>query len=206
MFYTKEMDEFLKENVKGISLKDLTAKFNEQFNLNKDEQSIANRKFRLGLHSGVNIGQYSKGRSPTNKGKKWSEYMSEEGQKKSLQTCFKKGNVPHNCVKVGSEALVKGGFVKVKIAEPNKRKLKQRLIYEQHYGEIPKGYVVTFLNGDKHDFRIENLMLISQAENLRLNNRKIRTADEELTKASIGLIRLENKIGEIENETTKHNS
>jgi len=39
-----------------------------------------------------------------------------------------------------------------------------RLIWEEHYGKIPKGYIVHHINGNKHDNRIENLTCISHKE------------------------------------------
>ena len=32
-----------------------------------------------------------------------------------------------------------------------------RLVWEQHRGPVPKGWVVHFLNGDTNDLRLENL-------------------------------------------------
>ena len=45
-----------------------------------------------------------------------------------------------------------------------------RLIYEEHFGEIPKGYFIHHKNGNKLDNRIENLEAISHAEHTRLHS------------------------------------
>ena len=94
--YSKTEDQFLIDNVKGITLKELTNRFNKKFNVNLTESSISNRKVKLGIKSGIVGGQFVKGQTSFNKGKKWSEYMSEEGQKNSRKTTFKKGNIPAN--------------------------------------------------------------------------------------------------------------
>lgn len=44
--YSKKEDEFLINNVRGITLKELTNRFNKKFNLNITESSIANRKVK----------------------------------------------------------------------------------------------------------------------------------------------------------------
>ncbi len=54
--------------------------------------------------------------------------------------------------------------------EGNFEKYLHRLIYEEHYGEIPKGYFVHHKNGNKLDNRIENLEAISHAEHTRLHS------------------------------------
>jgi len=38
--------------------------------------------------------------------------------------------------------------------------LKHREIWQESHGEIPKGYVVHILNGDKRDTRLENLAAV----------------------------------------------
>ena len=40
-----------------------------------------------------------------------------------------------------------------------------RKIWEDHYGEIPKGKVIDHINGNTLDNRIENLQCITQAHN-----------------------------------------
>ena len=61
----------------------------------------------------------------------------------------------------------KGNGILVKVSNDKDRskrwKEKSRMIYEDFYGEIPKGYVVVHLNGDKKDFSIENLYAISKS-------------------------------------------
>ena len=44
---------------------------------------------------------------------------------------FAKGNVPPNHRPVGSERISKDGYIEVKVAEPNKWRLKQRVVYEE---------------------------------------------------------------------------
>ena len=181
--YTKEQDKFLIKNVKGITLKELTNKFNKHFNLNLSESAIANRKNKLHLSSGITGGQFKKGHNTFNKGKKWNEYISKESQKKSLKTYFKKGNIPHNHRKIGSERTNVNGYVEIKIAEPNQWQLKHRYLYEKKYGKIPAGYNIIFLDRNRKNFELSNLKLVSKAEDLIMNNNKLFSTDKDITNA-----------------------
>lgn len=195
--YTEEEDKYLKDNVKGISLKELTDKFNQKFNNNLSERAIANRKVKLHLSSGIIGGQFQKGHDSFNKGKKWNEYMPKEKQKNCLKTAFKKGNIPHNHRNVFEERFNKNGYIEIKVKEPNVWQEKQRYIYEQCYGKIPKNHKVIFLDGNNRNFNIDNLKLVSNAENLIINHKKLRYNNKELTETGILIAKIIHKRGQI---------
>jgi hypothetical protein len=83
-------------------------------------------------------------------------------------TSFKKGNKPHNTKQVGDTIINKDGFLLVKIAD-KKWIRKEILIWEEVNGKIPKGHVVRVINPALNKYDIKNLMLISFAENMKLN-------------------------------------
>lgn len=119
--------------------------------------------------------RFSKGSIPVNKGKKQVEYMSEESIKKTCKTRFKKGDKPHNIVEVGSERITKDGYFEVKVGDftndaSRNFKLKHRIIWEQYYGEIPDKFQVRFKDGNKMNFDIDNLILVSLSESLKINS------------------------------------
>lgn len=184
-FYSTEEEKFLIDNVKGISAKELTEKFNKQFNLKLSESAIKNRKVKLGLSSGIKGGQFKKGHNTWNKGIKG--YMG------ANKTSFKKGNIPHNHKPVGSERITKDGYIEIKVAEPNKWELKHRHIYKKHYGEIPKGYNVMFADKNKLNLDIDNLILVSKSEDLIMNTRKLIFEDQQLTKTGHLIAKVINK-------------
>lgn len=198
--YTKEEDKFLVDNVKGISLKELTIRFNDKFNYNLSESAIANRKNKLKISSGIKGGQFQKGQVSWNKGKKWEDYMSKEGQQNSRKTCFKKGNRPHNHRPVGSERINVDGYVEIKVAEPDQWETKARFIYENLYGNIPEDHKLIYLDGNKQNLEISNLKVISYAEELIMNKNKLRYDKKELTEIGHTIAKIIHKQGKLKNE------
>jgi len=77
----------------------------------------------------------------------------------------------------------------VKVKEPGAWRYVHRLVWEEHNGPVPKGYIVTFLDGNKENTDISNLALISQRENLLLIQNGLRNTDAELTKCGIAIAR-----------------
>lgn len=120
--------------------------------------------------------RFKKGSIPPNKGKK----MSPEFYKKAKPTMFKKGHTPVNHREVGSERVNVDGYIEIKVAEPNKWKLKHRVIWESHNGKIPHGHNIQFKNHNTQDCRIENLYMISKAEQMRNENSFIAKYPKEL--------------------------
>jgi hypothetical protein len=108
--------------------------------------------------------QFKKGDVPYNYGKKMDEMLYEKCKK----TMFKKGNKPHNTRQEGEENRCTDGYTYVKIAD-NDWRLKHRVIWEQVNGPIPKDYIVVFKDKNLLNFDINNLELISKADNMLRN-------------------------------------
>ena len=124
--------------------------------------------------------------------------MSSEGQEKSRRNLFPKGHRPHNRDSVGTERVKFDGYLWRKIAEPNKWKQVHIILWEEKNGPLPEGMCLTFLDGNRMNLSLDNLMLISRAENGYLNGGDRRIGDAEITKAHIGLRRIEKRLREIE--------
>ena len=110
--------------------------------------------------------RFQKGSVPPNKGKK----VSPEVYSKIQPTMFKKGSTPVNHRDVGAERVNVYGYIEIKVSEPNRWRLKHRVMWEQVNGTIPRGYNVQFKNHNPLDCRIENLYLISKADQLAKEN------------------------------------
>lgn len=188
---TPEQDKFLRENVKGVSNKELAEMLNKKFGLSLTEQQINTYKCNWGLSSGL-TGWFEKGEAPWNKGMKGIQIGGKETQ-------FKKGHRPLNYRPVGSERICsKDGYVIIKTQDEGKYqerwRLKHIVVWEEAHGKIPDDHVIIFLDGDKTNVNLENLACISRAEHVRMNQSNLFSTDPELTKAGIQLARLNMRI------------
>ena len=111
--------------------------------------------------------RFMKGCTPFSKGRKIEEWMSPEGIANSSKTRFKKGQPSLNGRPVGSERVNVDGYIEVKIAEPNKWRQKQRVVWEAAHGPVPADSVVSFKDGNKQNCELSNLRVMTKADNLR---------------------------------------
>lgn len=185
MKYTDEMKQFILDNYKGRYNQELADLFNQKFNTNITSRTIKSYKANNKLNSGL-TGKFRKGQTPHNKGKK----MPKEVYEKVKHTMFAKGSVPPNHRPVGSERISKDGYIEVKVAEPNKWRLKQRVVYEEAKGKIPEGCPIIFLDGNKRNFDIDNLKCITRSELLYLNCNGLNNSNE-ITETGILMARLD---------------
>ena len=63
------------------------------------------------------------------------------------------------------------GYIQI-TSGPHKGKLLHRLIYEEVYGSIPKGYAIHHIDGDKTNNNPGNLMLLSKSNHHKLHMNK----------------------------------
>lgn len=182
---TPEQDEFILKNYKMTPNKVLTEMINNEFGTNFSVEQINNYKCRNNLKSGL-TGYFEKGHIPKNKGKKLSPVI----YAKAAPTMFKKGHIPKNHKPVGSERDSKDGYIEVKVAEPNKWKLKHRHIWEQVNGEIPPKARISFLDGDIHNFDINNLVMLTPGEAIEMTRNKLWSNDKDLTQSGVNIAKL----------------
>ncbi|CAB4192264.1 HNH nuclease [uncultured Caudovirales phage] len=74
---------------------------------------------------------------------------------------------------IGAERISKDGYRERKINDDMPRQARWRAVHlvewEAVHGRVPKGYALTFQNGDKRDIRLDNLVLVSRADLMRRN-------------------------------------
>lgn len=124
-------------------------------------------------------------------------YKQNHGLKNGVDCRFGKGHKPFNFMPVGSETVKGDGFIYVKIGTPRRWKQKHILIWEAANGPKPKGHKIIFADGNKRNFNLDNLILVSDAELLCLNRKKLIFNNPEATKAGVLVARLLTKAGKI---------
>lgn len=149
--------------------------------LGQPAQDIASRACRLGLRKSPEIlartyslamlrtgprpGQFETGEQPWNKGLRG--YSVELGR-----SHFRHGNRPPTWVPVGTERWTSPParspdaprYLKRKVADPDQWALVHHIVWEQHHGPVPAGFVVIFADGDTKNPDISNLRCICRAD------------------------------------------
>lgn len=163
-------------------LSELVAAFNDLFKTQLSGVALKKTCQRYDINAG-NSGQFIAGHTSWNKGL--------STPRRSVETEFKKGQIPHTYLPVGTEITRDEGYIWQKIADPNVWHQKHRLIWESVYGPQPKGTTVIFLDGDRLNFDPENLKLITRRELLQLNRHKYTQAPPELKPTIMALSKVE---------------
>lgn len=175
-FWTEKEIKFITENYSDMNTADIATILNRPMGgvygkaytmgLKKSKEYLAvmlERESKKLAEFGKNY-QFKKGNLPYNYGKKMPSTLYEKCKK----TMFKKGSRPHNARNKGDQTISTDGYTYVKIAD-NDWRLKHRVVWEQFNGPIPEDYIVVFKDNNLTNFDINNLQLISKAENMLRN-------------------------------------
>lgn len=101
---------------------------------------------------------------------------------------------------IGSERRKSDGMWQIKVA-PHKWEYKQRLIYEKYHNvKLPDDVYVIFLDQNRDNFDINNLMAISRRESAYMANAKVFSENKEITKTGVKLAKLNIKIKDIKED------
>lgn len=195
----QEQEKFILKNYKGTGNLELTNMFNLEFDENISVRQMKSYKGRNKLDSGL-TGRFEKGQKSFNKGLKWDDFISKEGQANSLKTTFKKGNKPKNTRPIGSTWIDKDGYLYVKVRDKGKRFGRKGMWQPYHHlvwiaekGEIPEGYMIIFLDRDRSNFDINNLAMVTQAEKMRIQHNENYGYDKDINLSLVNLAKLIDK-------------
>lgn len=193
--WSEEEKQYLSQIANGKTHIEITYLMNEKFDREFTKKQVSNALKRYKIKTGI-TGQFEKGHTPFNKGKK--------GVNPPNSGCFKKGQKPKNWRPVGSERVNAEGYTEIKVKDEGTHKsmwrLKHHVIYEEHNGSIPKGYIVIFGDKDRSNFSPDNLILISRKQSMILNKNRLIQNDTELTKTAINVANLMLQIGKLKKE------
>lgn len=210
---TEPMKNFLKNNVVGVSAKDLTNLINKEFKTKFTVKQINDFKRYYGLKNGLNqifpkevkifvqnnvkgllceelttlVNQtFDTNYTITQIKNLKQTYKLKAGTGIHKRCNIKRGKFP---TYIGQKRII-NGCTEIKVAEPNKWVRLATYIWEQHNGKVAKGCVVTYLDGNKQNNDIENLVCITRGENTVLSCQGLRTNNAELTKIGIATVKL----------------
>jgi len=140
-FFTIEQDEWLKVNYPQFSNREeLTKEFNRVFGTERNISAISDRATkRLHLKRENNYGQYG------------------NRCKEELPIGSIRENEVGTYIKVRSDAGAKTSGYQRPYWIPLQEK-----IYTDTHGELPKGYMVCFLDNNRHNFSLDNLYPINR--------------------------------------------
>jgi hypothetical protein len=139
--YTDEQKEFLIKCGGELSTKELAKALNEKFQTNHSDGSVRTVAKKLGVRKSKNCR---------------TRFCAESGEP------------------LGSEKII-AGYKYIKVSKSNGGfykdwKRESTIVWEQHNGEIPNGYMVVMLDGNKLNTNIENLCMISKKVAARMAN------------------------------------
>ena len=131
-----------------------------------------------------------KGNISHNKGKKQSEYMSDEAIARTKATRFVKGQIPKTSYNEVGKITVRydsGGRKYLHICiKVGKWEMLHVYNWKKAGREIPKGHTLWCINGDTQDCSIDNWECISRAENLRRNSMSDSAIASKLARIPVG--------------------
>ncbi len=133
--------------------------------LKKDAEWLRAKNTALVLKVGIRS-RFKKGNEPYNQGK--------TGVRVSPKSEFKKGNLPANTLYDGAISIRKDSksgrpYKYIRVAQ-SKWELLHRQVWIKAKGKIPAKHLVAFIDGNTLNCELDNLELITCAENLRRNN------------------------------------
>jgi len=142
-----------------------------RYKLLKDPQYLktaASGRYKDGMRSGEAF-QFKPGHTPYNKGKK----MPAETYEKVKKAMFKQGHKPANTKPVGTinvRADSSGRLYQYIKIKDSHWELLQRHVWMQANGEIPKGCVINFIDGNYLNCELSNLQVKTRGEMAIMNS------------------------------------
>jgi hypothetical protein len=205
--FTLEQIKFLEENIRDKPFAETAILFNNRFGTDFTRAQIKYFCKKNGIKNGLHlkwtpeIEEYIKknyykvltNRELTSKinARFKTEFTLRATYRFTSKIGLKKGN-KNNFYPVGSERIDTRGYIETKIAMHGPGALwvkKHRLVWEQNNGKIPTGMNIIFLDYNPLNCALENLAMISDAENTTLSHLGLRSDNPEITLTGIAIVK-----------------
>lgn len=140
----------------------------------RGQRAIVSKAHKLGLHKTPEArtkcnskGLFKKGMTPHNKGRKWDEWMSKEGQEVCKKTQIYPGHTLYKDYPMYHESKNSFGYITIKV--PGERYFipKHKWLWENAHGKVPKGCMIVYKDGNPMNCVLENLKVVSKSEIMR---------------------------------------
>lgn len=158
--WTEEEKEYLRQNVQGKSFIELSEEISKIIGVKRTSRHCRDMAYRMGLHNGIDMK-------------------------------FKDGHEGYGKNPIGTE-IRHGRKTYVKVSDTHriskeKRhgnyrnfRLKHELLWEQEHGEIPKGCIVIFADGNRNNFNMDNLICVPNSIKTAMNAKGWQFLDNEM--------------------------
>lgn len=104
----------------------------------------------------------------------WNKGLHYQAGGRSVQTQFKAGRPAMNWLPIGSERIRSDGYHERKLTDTGVTRrdfvLIHHIVWQESGREIPPGYRLVFKDGNKTNFALDNLELVSRADLMRRNS------------------------------------
>lgn len=178
--FPQEVYDFIHDNYIGTGPLEMSRILNEKFGTTYSKQQIKGFYRHHGLNSGLD-GKYTEGHASWNKGKKFPGRPRQQGQ-------FEKGSIPHNHQEIGTLQKRKKGYFRKMPDGTWKRE--QIRIWEEAHGPVPDGGCIRFLDGDRFNCSLENLVLVDRLEHVDILRQGGYVEDPEVNKTITAIAKL----------------
>lgn len=198
---TERDAEFIKAHYKGTSARAMAKLLEEETGTKVARSTILTFYQKNGLKSGCDS-RFKKGHVPVNPFQKGFANLKPEQIARIQATQYKNGHIPINHKEIGTvtkkqhEGHLEYSWIKV---DENKWELEHVHVWQQAYGEIPKGGRLIHLDKDSHNNSLDNLILVSNKE-LPIINKNGLTDEIELNKAIVNTVKLNSKLKELKGD------
>jgi hypothetical protein len=197
--YTSEQLQFIRDNIVGRTCAEMTDLFNQHFGLQISRDKMKSILRYYNMKAGRITQQYHHYTTEEIQfirenfaGHSYAEivemFYRHYGVKLCVRQIVKVTSKDerqklkyYRALKTGTE-IKNNGYTYVKIADPDVWKPKHRLIWEKANGPVPKGHVIMFADGNKSNFDLSNLLLVSKKALMTMNTHALIFPNPELTK------------------------
>lgn len=191
--WTEEQEQWLVDNFRGFQTDaDIVERFAHRFGVKRSARSLRAKATRLGARSELSYTkeqeEWIRQNFPHMGGVEcWQEFNNTFGENRTEKAIISKAhnmkvyatdetvernkNYPRR-VPVGTITDDGYGYLKIKTGEGSSGWVRlHRYLWESNFGKLPKGYKIFFLDGNKRNYRISNMVAVPSGFHAIMNKK-----------------------------------